>query len=348
MNLDVDNDDMAADIRSAFAEASGVVPPEPADIKTAEATETIVEPEKAEKTANRDEMGKFVAKQAEPAQDNTDQPSEAVADPASKLVIRAPASWSPAAKSAFESLPPDVQQAVAKREQEIDHGLRRKAEEAKRYEPLEGVIAPHRQKWAVAGVDEATAVKQLLAASDWLDRNPTEALQHLARQYGVNIASLGQPNAAQPSGETGQPQAQPDPVASELQALKAEVASLRQGREQETQQTYVSQIDAFAADTANLYFENVKPAMAALLQSGQASTLPEAYERAIWSDPTIRPILLQQQATERLKPTLDHARKAKAAGVSVTGSPGNDFLPTSNGSIEDDVRLAVSQVSGRA
>lgn len=343
MQLDIDNDDMDADIRAAFSEASGVVPPDPVDIKV---EETAPEPQKTEKTANRGSDGKFVAKEPEPEQDTTEQP-KTVETPQES--IRPPASWSAQAKADFAALPPHIQKEVSKREGDIDKGFRERAEQLKRYEPLESVIAPHRQKWAVAGVDEATAVKQLLAASDWLERDPQGAMVYLAKQYGVNIASLGQGAGPQPgAGNTGQPQAQPDPVASEIQALKAEVAALRQGREQETQQTYVSQIEAFAADPANLYFENVKPQMAKLLQSGLVETLPEAYERAIWSDPSIRPILLQQQQAEKLKPIQDHARKAKAAGVSVTGSPGNGPLPTSNGSIEDDVRLAFAQAGGRA
>lgn len=340
--MTLEDTSISDDIRAAIAETNGAP----------EATETIVEPVseavaeavEGKEPSNRDEKGKFVAKQAEPAQDTTEQP-KTVETPQES--IRPPASWSAQAKADFAALPPHIQKEVSKREGDIDKGFRERAEQLKRYEPLEQVIAPHRQKWQVAGVDEATAVKQLLAASDWLDRNPTEALTHLARSYGVNIASLGQPNPAQPSGEPGQPQAQPDPVASELQALKAELQALKQGKEQETQQTYVSQIEAFAADPANLYFENVKPAMAKLLQSGLVETLPEAYERAIWADPTIRPILLQQQAA---KPANDpnRAAKAKLASVSVTGSPGNGPLPTSNGTIEDDIRLAISQAAGRA
>lgn len=332
-----DVDDMDADIRAAYSEASGVVPPEPTDIKVKDATETIVEPEKAEKAVNRDETGKFVAKQAEPAQDNTEQP-KTVETPQES--IRPPASWSAQAKADFAALPPHIQKEVSKREGDIDKGFRERAEQLKRYEPLEAAIAPHRQKWAVAGVDEATAVKQLLAASDWLDRDPVTALQHLARQYSVNIASLGQPSQAQPDGGAGQPQAQPDPVAKRLEALERQIA-------ERDEQALGSQIEAFSANPANLYFENVKPAMAKLLSAGLATDLQDAYDQAVWANPTIRGILQSQNAP---KPAVDPARtaKAKAASGSVTGSPGNGPLPTSNGSIEDDVRLAFAQAGGRA
>jgi len=337
--MTLEDTSISDDIRAAIAETNGA--PETPEPVVNDAPEPSPEVNEAEKASNRDEKGKFVAKQAEPAQDTTEQPKSPETPQES---IRVPASWSAQAKADFAALPPHIQREVSKRESDIDKGFRERAEQLKRYEPLEQVIAPHRQKWAVAGVDEATAVKQLLAASDWLERDPQGALAYLAKQY--NVASLGQPQAAQSGGGEGQPQAQPDPVASEIQALKAQVAALTQGREQETQQTYVSQIEAFAADPANLYFENVKPAMAKLLQSGLVETLPEAYERAIWADPTIRPLLLQQQAKPAVDP--NRAAKAKQAGVSVTGSPGNAPPPTSNGTIEDDIRLAISQAAGRA
>jgi len=340
--MTLEDTSISDDIRAAIAETNGAPEtPEPVVNDTPDPSQEAVE---GKEPSNRGVDGKFVAKQAEPAQDTTEQP-KTVETPQES--IRPPASWSAQAKADFAALPPHIQKEVSKREGDIDKGFRERAEQLKRYEPLEAVIAPHRQKWSVAGVDEATAVKQLLAASDWLDRNPTEALTHLARQYGVNIASLGQGNSPQPSGETGQPPAQPDPVANEIQGLRQELQALKQGKEQETQQTYVSQIEAFAANPENLYFENVKPAMAKLLQAGLVETLPEAYERAIWADPTIRPILLQQQAPKPAN-DLHRATNAQLAGASVTGSPGNGPLPTSSGTIEDDIRLAISQAAGRA
>lgn len=338
--MTLDETSISDDIRAAIAETNGA--PETPEPVVTDAPESSQEPVEGKKTTNHGPDGKFVAKQAETAQDTTEQP-KTVETPQES--IRPPASWSAQAKADFAALPPHIQREVSKRESDIDKGFRERAEQLKRYEPLESVIAPHRQKWAVAGVDEATAVKQLLAASDWLDSDPQSALSHLARSYGVNIASLGQPSA-QSGGGTGQPQAQPDPVANEIQALRQELQAIKQGKEQETQQTYVSQIEAFAADPANPYFENVKPAMAKLLQSGLVETLPEAYERAIWADPTIRPLLMQQQAKPAIDP--NRALKAKMAGASVTGSPGNSPPPTSNGTIEDDVRLAISQAAGRA
>ena len=338
--------DMEDDIRAAMAEVSGVAP-EPAPVEEAVATEPVNteaetphdDSEKAADGRVRGPDGKFIAKAPEMVQDTPDQPSEAVADPVAKLAIRAPASWSPAAKATFDKLPPEVQQAVAKREQEIDHGLRRKSEEVKRYEPLEQVLAPRRAQWAAQGMDEVHAVKTLLAAQDLLEKNPMQGLEFLARSYGVNL------NTAQPQGQPYQAQPARDSH-PEIAALKQQLQVLQSQVQTAQTAPIVSQIDAFQNDPANLYFENVRDDMAVLLHNGKASDLKEAYEMACWMRPDIRPFLQTAQAPA--VPVQDKAAQARRAAVSVTGSPGQSRIPKSNGSIEDDIRAAFEEVTGAA
>lgn len=339
--------DMEDDIRAAMAEVSGTAPePAPAE-EVVVAPEAVIaeaetpqdDAEKASDGRERGPDGKFLAKAPETVQNTIDQPSEAVADPAAKLAIRAPASWSPAAKASFERLPPEVQQAVAKREQEIDHGLRRKSEEVKRYEPLEQLIAPRRALWAAQGMDEASAIKTLLAAQDLLERDPKQGLEFLARSYGVNL------NTAQPQGQPYQAQPARDSH-PEIAALKQQLQVLQSQVQTAQTAPIVSQIDAFQNDPANLYFENVRDDMAVLLHNGKASDLKEAYEMACWMRPDIRPFLQTTQAPAA--PVQDKAAQARRAAVSVTGSPGQTRVPKSNGSIEDDIRAAFEEVAGSA
>jgi len=343
--------DMEDDIRAAMAEVSGNAPePDPTPVEEVvvaddavitEAETTQDDTEKAADGRERGPDGKFIAKQPETVQDTTDQPSEAVADPAVKLAIRAPASWSPAAKATFDKLPPEVQQAVAKREQEIDHGLRRKSEEVKRYEPLEQLIAPRRALWAAQGMDEASAIKTLLAAQDLLERDPKQGLEFLARSYGVNIANL----SAQPQGQPQSAQPAPDSH-PEIANLKQQLLELQSQVQTAQTAPIVSQVEAFFADPANLYAENVRPDMAVLLREGRAKDLPEAYEMACWMRPDIRPFLQTTQV--QAAPVQDKAAQARRAAVSVTGSPGKPPIPKSNGTIEDDIRAAFEEVAGTA
>lgn len=330
MNIGTE-DDIAADIRKALE-------PEPEAIAPA-APEPVEEPQEEseqQETRARGADGKFVAKEAETAQDITDQPSEEVAEPPSQAVTRPPSSWSPAAKAEFDKLPPAVQQAVAKREQEIDQGLRRKAEEVKRYQPLEDLIAPRRSKWNLAGMDDASALRTLFAAQDVLETNAVQGIQHLMRAYGVTAAQLtGQPSEAQPVGQPTQDN-----------ALLQRIAQLEQSLQNREQETYQSQVEAFQNDPANLYFENVRSEMAVLLQSGKAKDLKEAYEMACWMRPDIRSLLQVPQVSKQAD--VEKVERAKRAGASVTGSPAETGSAyKSNGSIEDDIRAAMAEANGR-
>ncbi len=341
-----EDDDLDADLKAAF-DGPGVTNIENDDddieIVLPEGDEGHGEPaaveEKGEKGRVRGPDGKFVAKTEEQEQDAPVQDPNAPAEPSVTSATRPPASWTPEAKAQFATLSPVVQAAIAKREQEIDQGLRMKDRDVKRYEPLEQTIAPYRQKWAVAGVDEATAIKQLLAASDWLERDPAEAIAYLAKQYGVASAqpAAGQPQQAQPQGISQAP---------EFTALQQELASLKQQISSQSEASLVSQIEAFRNDPANLYFENVRDDMAALINAGKATDLADAYEKACWMRPDIRP-LLQQPVVKGQNPA-EVARK-KAAGGSVTGSPAEPVGTVLNGSgsIEDDIRAAIAEAAGR-
>jgi len=330
--LDNVEDDIAGDIRKALAGD------EPAETVVDPVLEEPVElpEEQEEKTSEGRERGpdgKFVAKPAETAQDTTEQQA---ATETPQESIRPPASWSAAAKAKFATLDPDVQREVLKREQDVEKGFRDRANELKRYQPLEDILAPRRALWAAQGLDETQAIKTLLAAQDLLEKNPQQGLEFLAKSYGVSLAQpQGQPDTAQPQGNSPQ-----------YDQLLAKFSQLEQRLQEAQSAPVVSQVESFFSDPKNLYAENVRQDMAVLLREGRAKDLPEAYEMACWMRPDIRPLLQTPQVTK------DPAQvaRAKAAAVSVTGSPAQPRTPATNAnsSIEDDIRASLAELSGQA
>lgn len=358
-------DDIRADIEAAMkgepeeatsevVEAPEKVEPQQAEAEPKEAPKP--EPDESKSDANaRDDKGRF-AKKADDVTQDQGQPSVEGQDAPSQEAHRAPMSWSPEAKAAFATLPDAVKAAIAKRETEVDDGFRKKGESLKRYEPLDNVIAPYREKWSMRGIDEATAVKQLLAASDWLERNPREALGYLAQQYGV---SLGQQAQGQPGVQSPQ-QAQPHPqvqtLQQQIQQLESQFRQQTEAQEQARKAELLSQIEAFRNDPANVYFDNVRPHMGALLNSGQAKDLQDAYDQAVWANPETRALLIKDQEAKRQKEAQTKAKEkaetARKAGASVTGAPGLGKSVALNGaannSIRDDILQAYEGLQGRA
>lgn len=330
-------DDIHADIRAAFASDDPPAPASPTEPELApvEAPAAPVEGETPAEAAarHRDEKGQF-AKAPE-----TEQPAQQVAPGAEPqqpvAAIMPPVSWKAAAKAKFATLDPEVQQEVLRREKEITDGLAQWDQKVGAANKLDALLAPHDQRLALAGSNRENYLRGLLTADDMLrGPNREQALAQIARMYGIPLPT-GQP---QPQQQQAAPQVSPQHVGELVQT------ELQRWREQESQAAADSTIAEFAANPANLYFDNVKAEMGALLQAGAATTLKEAYDMACHARPDIRALLTPA-------PVLQSAKPAQPAGLSVTGSPpigGHKAPPNgSRESIEDDIRAALSEVTGR-
>jgi len=332
----VGNDDVRADVLAAFEKLRDEPPtPEPA----AASSEADASPERL-----RNERGQFTkadgaetpaavaaepVPDADPSPDKPEQPSTAVEHPKT---------WSADAKAEWSKLPPAVQQAVLKRETEIDAGGRRWSEEKRQYDdvlnPVRGLASRH-------GVDERETINRLLSANDWLERDPAGAIRAFAQAYGVDLSA--------PSNSNAQPQPQADPNFARLQN---EVTGLRQTIQQRETAEAASAIEGFATAPGHEHFEAVKARMGQLIGSGQANSLEEAYEQAIWSNPAIRPQLIAAQtaqvANERRAADQAAVAKAKSGALSLSGSPAGAGAPVVRpqyDTVEDAARAAYRQLA---
>jgi hypothetical protein len=243
-------------------------------------------------------------------------------------VAAAPASpphgWSVEAKSAFETLPPAVKDAIVRREAEVSNGFKSYGERVQSHKEIESMLAPRREVFQRYGLNDAQAIERLMVVSDGLSRNPAGTLAFLAQQFGV----------------------QPQQVFSNLQGAPS----------QEQIESYVQQrIDAALAQTEVQRFEAkapehyglVKGLMAQLLQQGAASSMQDAYRQACLHHPAVQSIEQQRRDRDRLE------KKMRASGHSLNGAPHGVAAtpPRSNGratkfgDVADDVRAAMASLS---
>lgn len=326
MNALEATDDIEGDLRAAFE----------AD-QPAQQAEPVQQTEVTDEGPVRDEQGRFA-----PKVDKTleAQQSATQAQPEPEKAILPPASWSATAKAKFNLLDPDVQTEVLRREREMNDGLAQFQPKSERLNKLDAVFAPIKDRLTIAGLTEDAYLAALVRADEMLrGPNAAQALQMLAQQYGIGGQAL------QGQQQAFQPQQYVDPTVQalqqQLQQLTQQVQSREQAEAQAQQATLQTEIEAFAADPAHMYFSNVQKKMAMLLRSGEAGDLSDAYDMACHMDPTIRNLIA--------KPVSAPAQ-GKPNGKTITGSPGaakasTQADPTS--SIEDDVRAAFQQVQGR-
>lgn len=311
-------------------------------VETPEPTlrEQIETAAEAVETRNRDEQGRFAAKQAQEAADKPateiQKPAVELGKPEAKPEIKpdakpadtqkptlAPHMWSAAAQAEFANASPVIKAEIARREADIHKEFTKQDGERQLGRQFRQIAEPYAAMIQAEGGNPVNAFKGYLETTRILRQGDpatkVQLVKQLCQQFGVNLEAVTNPDA---------PKIDPmvQNLHNELQQLKAERQQLAYQAQNQEQSKLQSQIEAFGADPANVHFEAVKPAMAALLSGGQAATLQEAYDQALWVRPDIRSGLLDQQiAAREAKRVADAKAKADAArraSGSVIGSPG--------------------------
>lgn len=275
----------------------------------------------------------------------------AVAAPAAESqAVRPPDSWTPAAKAKFATLDPEIQAEVMRREAEVHKGFTKQDEQRALGKTFSDVVAPYLPMIRAEGGQPIEAVQMLLQTAHNLRHAAPDQKQNmiiqLAQQYGVDMQGVFNRLA-------GGQQQQVDPQVAELRQQIAQLQQAsqqsRHSAEEAAQAQLNTEIESFASDPKNIYFANVRPAMAALIRDGVATGLQEAYDMACWARPDIRPLLLQQTEQQKQAAARDKAQKARAAGGSISGSPTGiaGVVPPADRSLAEELRANLREVMGR-
>jgi len=261
----------------------------------------------------RDNTGKY----AKPAPEAAPAAIEAVEEPVWK---RPPASWKKDYHEVWQGADDRLKEYAFQREEQMKAGIEPLKSKAQYADQMQEVIAPYMQTITGLGIDAPGAVKALMEADHILRTSqPHEKQQYFARlaqSYGINLNDVG----------GLQQQAPVDPqfyaLQNELNSVRGEVQNWKQQQEQQQNQVLLGEINQFSQKAE--HFEEARPVMIQLLQSGVATDLQDAYEKAIRLDQGLFETVHQNQqvqADAAKRAGADRAAKAaRAAAVSVRGS----------------------------
>ena len=251
---------------------------------------------------------------------DTDVESE-VSEPESQIVT-APQSMSGKDREAFYALPPGSQKWISDRVKSQEADYTRKtmevAEQRKLYDKLEQAIAPRRQQFAMNGMDEGTAIGQLLALSDYANNDPVGFSRYLLTQRGIPVSALTEPGVENYTD--------PQMLAMQNRLQGFENYFTQQQMQQVEQQGEVISgvIDSFA--NANPFYEELEgemiPIVSALRESKPGLTsdqyLDMAYKMALATNEEVSSkIAVDRKAkseAERIAKAKKSATAAKRAG----------------------------------
>ena len=314
------------------------------EIPQEETAETPQETEEVEEEATEETEEEVAETEAEEKAEEEEKPLEA---------ITPPQHWPKDFKESFEKLPVEAQHLLYDRHKELEGDYTKKtqgvAKYRKRQEALDEIMKPYLADFQRAGMDEIGAVRQLFAAHDYLRKDPKQAIQWLAKNYGVDMSEVGMDTA---EDEYADPQ---------VKALQQQVAQLQgflnqqqQTQMQSVQQDTQSMIDKFASAKdadGNLkypHFEEVRDRMGVLIQGNQAQDLESAYEMAIYADPKLRQSLMDNYAATKTQKevkteAVKKAKKAQRSTVRGNPTPAEKALPTGL-SVRDTILKSIQQL----
>jgi hypothetical protein len=264
-----------------------------------------------------------VAESGEPAKTVEGQEPVVEAKEPEKPAIQRPQSWSSDVDELWATLPPKAQEIIAKRESEAHKRITELGEVAKTAEPIKDVLEPLQRASARMGLPPGEGLKLLLAADDYLARDPVAAIQWLAQQSGVDLSRFGQPAQGQ-SGE----------VAPEVSALHQKIAHLErmlsdtstriEQREQFELQTQHHTLEHLVNEFAKGkdYWPEIEAEVVAQIRAIKTAnpsmdprdTLEKAHERALKLNDEVRNRLTEaKRKEEEAKKAVETKRKAEEA-----------------------------------
>ncbi len=330
--------DLRSALESAFEDKTDEAPQTETVVNTPEPVSEEKPLETSAEQRARDEAGRFAAKESAPPTP-PDEPKP----------IKAPSSWKPAAQEAYlkaergEALTPEEVRILTneanRRESDFHRGVEEFKTHAQKARAYEAVIAPYQQTFQQLGVDAPTAIGALLKADHTLrygdPATKAQYFQQLAQQYEVNLEQIQNPPQYDPQTQY---------LMQQLNELRQTQAQWHNSIQQQEQTRANQELEQFS-QAGNAHFDAVRGDMADLLETGKATSLQDAYEKAVWMNPDIRQSLIEQQRSEAQKKAMAEAQnlRAKTAAVSVKGSSPSAGGVQTNGS---DLRsLIASQFS---
>ncbi len=281
----------------------------------------------------------------EPPADGAEENSQAVQE------TGAPSTWTKEALQDWAAIPDRAKQEILKREEDMMRGIQQYKTAADVGEKYNSVVEPFKPILEAEGVDPVQLFQSFASNHYLLSRGTPEQKVELAANmlshYGIDLPAL-----VDYFGERAL-----NPVDPRVQQLEQQVRALTQNFQQQAtqsteaqRQAALTEVEQFAA--ANPYFDELVADIAKFMETGVASTLQEAYDKAVYANPVTRQKELDRLTAERAKQAeaaekarKDKLSKSQADHVTTSGHHRDGTVPV--GSMDDTLAQTLAAIQGR-
>lgn len=268
---------------------------------------------------NRDDKGRFSTKTPESDhQTEDDSPIDNVPRPKGWKKDHLPL-WEKMYRG--ETMSPDEARQVAlyanQRETEYANGVSTYKAEAETAKKWNSVIEPMLPRLQQSGIDAVDYMKDLVAADNLLTNGTPDqkiqALSQIANAYGVPLSVI-----AGTMSNDGQTNPVVNDLLGKIEGLNRQISQVEFWKNEKEKSELQSIISQFQNSGKAPHFEAVRPMMSQLLDTGVATSLEDAYAKAVRLNDEIWET--ERQKMQSNTSNASAVQKAKAASVSVKSS----------------------------
>jgi hypothetical protein len=241
-------------------------------------------------------------------------PAEETETPETEVVTRAaPKAWAKEQHETWGKLPKEAQDYIEHREKQMLDGITEYKQHADFGRIIDSTVKPFEPMFQQAGIDVPTGIKYLLNAQNLLQNGSmeqkTRELQRIAQQFGVNLGGTQEVETIDPNVKA---------LKDQIEQIQSGLTQREQAELQARQTQTLTEVEAFAADPANAYFDEVADDIVTLIKAGKP--LKEAYEKAVWANPVTRQKEIDRLNKENVTKLREKAKQESDAARKATGS----------------------------
>lgn len=285
-----------------------------------------------------------------PAGEVTD-PAAAAVDPAATVAAEPPKTWRKEAAAEWAALPPTVKDEILKREEDMFKGIEQYKNDATYARHVQHILSPYEQVMQQHNINPLAQIQGLMQSHYTLafgtPEEKTQLFMQVAKDYGVDLKTLASsiPDTAYIPPEVANLQ-------KTVEGLQSKLTEREQAEFQDKVQHYTREVEAFAADPKNIYFNDLANDIVVLMKSGTVKSLAEAYETALWRNPVTRQKELDRQTAERQEAQRKRDAEAAAAAKKATAAnvksvPKGKSAAAPLGSMDDTLQESLAAIRNR-
>lgn len=274
----------------------------------------------------------------------------AAIDPAT-AAIDYPKSWKQDLSSHWSKVPRELQDYVTNtREKDYLNGLEQYKTGHTAFTELNEVITPYMPRLTALGMRPAEAIRSLLNADYALSNGSAEQryqmLAQICQTYGLDPTQI-KPGAETPFRTEGEAA-----LARRLEEQDRTLKSFLGAQFAQQRAVIDKDVAAFATDPTHPHFNEVGDHIARLLSADKTLSLKDAYDQAVWANPTTRAkemARLSKETAETERKAREDAAKAaaKARVANLRGKPSERGTSAAKGGWEEELASTAAKIANR-